>query len=111
MAYDEGLADELRDQLEATGAGITEKKMFGGLAFMVEGNFTVAASRNGGLLVRTDPDGVEELLELPGVEQMESAGRKMPGWVYVDAGAIDGEESVAKWLDRALEFVTGLPPK
>jgi TfoX/Sxy family transcriptional regulator of competence genes len=111
MTYDERLADELRDLLTARDAEPTEKRMFGGLAFMVEGNLTIAASRSGGLLVRTDPDEADEVNTLPGVEPMEMRGRKMPGWVFVDAAALDDESDLESWVDRALAFVQTLPPK
>ena len=95
MAYDERLAEEVRERLLVAAEGaLTEKRMFGGLGFMVDGNLTVAASRNGGLLVRTDPADAEEVLALEGVEQMESAGRKMPGWVFVAADVIRDEQSL-----------------
>ncbi len=111
MAYDERLADELRERLEEVDAELTEKKMFGGLGFMVDGNLTIAASRNGGLLVRTDPDDADEVLALPGVEAMEMRGRRMPGWVFVDAEALADEADLDAWVDRALAFVAELPPK
>lgn len=111
MAYDERLADELREGLVAREAEPTEKRMFGGLAFMVEGNLTIAASRTGGLLVRTDPDEAEEVHALPGVEPMEMRGRKMPGWVFVEATALTDANGLDAWIDRALAFVRNLPPK
>lgn len=111
MAYDQRLADELRALLEAREADPTEKRMFGGLAFMVEGNLTIAASRTGGLLVRTDPDEAAEVQALPGVEPMEMRGRKMPGWVFVDAAGLGDESDLVVWVDRALDFVRTLPPK
>jgi TfoX/Sxy family transcriptional regulator of competence genes len=110
MAYDERLADELRERLVAEEVFFEEKRMFGGLAFLVEGNLTIAASRQGGILVRTDPDEADEVLELPGVEPMAPAGRRMPGWVFVDAATLDAE-AIDAWLRRALDFVATLPPK
>lgn len=85
--------------------------MFGGLGFMVDGNLAVAASRRGGLLVRTDPADSEALLALPGVEPMEMRGRPMPGWLFVGAEALDEETAVDGWVDRALAFVATLPSK
>lgn len=111
MAYDEQLADEIRERLDPGAGEVTEKRMFGGLAFMVEGNMTIAASRNGGLLVRTDPDDAEEIHSLPGVEPMEMRGRKMPGWVFVDAESLRDEADLDAWIERALGFVATLPPK
>lgn len=111
MTYDERLAEELRERLARLGADPTEKRMFGGLAFMVEGNLTIAASRSGGLLVRTDPDEAAEVEALPGVEPMEMRGRKMPGWVFVDAEALRDEADLDAWVERALDFVSTLPSK
>ena len=111
MAYEERLADELRERLAAVDGEVVEKRMFGGLAFMLDGNLTVAASRRGGLLVRTDPADAEEVEALPGVEPMESAGRRMRGWVFVEADALGSEGDLDAWVTRALAFVTTLPPK
>jgi TfoX/Sxy family transcriptional regulator of competence genes len=111
MAYDEQLADEIRERLDPGAGQVTEKRMFGGLAFIVDGNMAIAASRNGGLLVRTDPDEAEEVQALPGVEPMEMRGRKMPGWVFVDAEALRDESDLDAWIERALDFVATLPPK
>jgi TfoX/Sxy family transcriptional regulator of competence genes len=112
MAYDARLAEELRERLLVAAEGeLTEKEMFGGLAFMVDGNLTIAASRTGGLLVRTDPADADEVLALEGVEPMENQGRKMPGWVFVEADVIRDEESLDDWVERSLTFVTTLPPK
>jgi TfoX/Sxy family transcriptional regulator of competence genes len=111
LAYDERLADELREHLASVEAEVTEKKMFGGLAFMVDGNLTVAASRRGGLLVRTDPADADETAALPGVEPMETGGRPMPGWFFVGADALASEGDLDPWVARALAFVATLPPK
>jgi TfoX/Sxy family transcriptional regulator of competence genes len=111
MAYDEQLAEEVRERLAAVDGEVTEKRMFGGLGFMVDGNLTVAASRRGGLLVRTDPADAEEVESQPGVEPMESRGRRMPGWAFVAADALDSEAAVDAWITRALAFTTTLPPK
>jgi TfoX/Sxy family transcriptional regulator of competence genes len=111
VTYDEQLADELRERLTEVDGEVTEKRMFGGLAFMLDGNLTVAASRRGGLLVRTDPADAEEVESLPGVEPMESAGRRMPGWVFVESDALANEDDVDAWVERALAFVATLPPK
>jgi len=111
VTYDERLAEEVRERLAAFDGEVVEKRMFGGLGFMVEGNLTVAASRRGGLLVRTDPDDAEEVESRPGVEPMESAGRRMPGWVFVAPEALADEGDLDAWVDRALAFVATLPPK
>jgi TfoX/Sxy family transcriptional regulator of competence genes len=112
MAYDERLAEEVRERLlVASGGELVEKRMFGGLGFMVDGNLTVAVSRRGGLLVRTDPADADEVLALEGVEPMEMRGRKMPGWVFVAADVIADEESLDDWIERSLSFVATLPAK
>jgi TfoX/Sxy family transcriptional regulator of competence genes len=111
MTYDERLADELREHLAEVDGEVVEKRMFGGLAFMLDGNLTVAASRRGGLLVRTDPADAAEVEALPGVEPMESAGRRMPGWVFVETDALASEGDLDAWVTRALDFVATLPPK
>ena len=112
MTYDERLADELRERLEASVGEVTEKRMFGGLAFMIEGNLTIAASRRGGLLVRTDPDEAAEIEALPGVEPMSTGGRRpMPGWFHVAPEALASETALDDWVDRTLAYVTTLPPK
>jgi TfoX/Sxy family transcriptional regulator of competence genes len=111
MTYDERLADELRERLGPDVGEVTEKRMFGGLAFMVEGNLTVAASRRGGLMVRTDPDDAYVVLAQPGVEPMVMGGREMRGWVYVAPEALTDESDLDAWVDRALAFIETLPPK
>jgi TfoX/Sxy family transcriptional regulator of competence genes len=111
VSYDERLAEEVRDRLAAEDFEVVEKAMFGGLGFMVDGNLAVAASRRGGLLVRTDPADSEDLLERPGVEPMETRGRPMPGWLFVGPEGLDDTTAVDDWIDRALAFVATLPPK
>jgi TfoX/Sxy family transcriptional regulator of competence genes len=111
MTYDERLADEIRERLDQVGGDVTERKMFGGLAFMVDGNLAIAASRRGGLLVRTDPADAEETSSLPGVEAMEMRGRPMPGWFFVAADALASEADLDPWVERALAFVSTFPAK
>jgi TfoX/Sxy family transcriptional regulator of competence genes len=111
VTYDERLADEVRERLAEVDGEVVEKRMFGGLGFMLDGNLTVAASRRGGLLVRTDPADAEKVESQPGVEPMESAGRRMPGWVFVSPDALGSEAELDAWVDRALAFVATLPPK
>jgi TfoX/Sxy family transcriptional regulator of competence genes len=112
MTYDEHLADEIRERLETAVGEVTEKRMFGGLAFMIEGNLTIAASRRGGILVRTDPDEAAEISALPGVEPMTSGGRRpMAGWFIVAASALASETALDEWIERTLAYVTTLPPK
>jgi len=107
VAYDEELAERLRE-LTTAAPGLTEKKMFGGLAFLVNGNMAIAASGQGGLLVRVDPDESEELAEQPGVETMVMRGRAMRGWLRVEATAGD---DLVPWVDRGVGYASSLPPK
>jgi TfoX/Sxy family transcriptional regulator of competence genes len=97
VAYDEQLAERVRDQLAGV-PGVTEKAMFGGLAFLVDGAMAVAASSRGGLLVRADRARAAELLALPGVQPSVMRGREMTGWLAVDAGAAATEEELAHWV-------------
>ena len=109
MAYDEALADRIRDSVEGT--PVIEKKMFGGLAFLVGGNMSVAASGQGGLLVRVDPDETESLLNEPGAAEFEMGGRgAMKGWLRVDADVLD-DETLQRWVDRGVAYAQSLPPK
>ena len=110
MAYDEELAGRIRE-LVADEGGITEKKMFGGLGFLVNGNMSVSASGQGGLLVRVDPDESDALLEKAGVEVMEMRGRQMRGWLRVDSDAVRTKRQLAGWVQRGVTFARSLPPK
>ena len=109
MAYDEELANRLREQL--SGTSYTEKKMFGGLAFLVGGNMSVAASRQGGILVRVDPAENDALLQEPGAAPMEMGGRgPMTGWLRVSADVLD-DATLAAWVSRGVAFARTLPSK
>jgi len=110
MPYDEELADSLRELLADEG-GITEKRMFGGLAFLVRGHMSVAALHTGGLLVRIDPADADECLAAPHVAPMEMRGRAMDGWIRVAPEALRSDRDVAAWVERSLAFVRSLPPK
>ena len=110
MAYDVELADRLRDLVEGV-AGVTEKKMFGGLAFLVDGNMAVAAASKGGLLLRVDPARTDELLEDPHAEPFEMHGRGAKGWLRVDPAGLGSEEDLQRWADVGLDYASSLPPK
>lgn len=110
MAYDEDLANRLRELLSAEDT-VTEKKMFGGLAFLVGGNMSVAASRNGGLLVRIDPADTDACLARPHVELMTMGGRTMDGWITVSPDGLKTKRELASWVKRSLAFVRTLPAK
>jgi TfoX/Sxy family transcriptional regulator of competence genes len=110
MAYDEDLANRLRELLADEDA-ITEKKMFGGLAFLLHGNMTVSASGKGGLLARIAPADTDAALALPHVTRMEMAGRSMDGWIRVAPDGVRTKRQLASWVNRSLAFVRTLPPK
>jgi TfoX/Sxy family transcriptional regulator of competence genes len=110
MAYDEDLANRLRELLADEDA-VTEKKMFGGLAFLVRGNMAVSASRNGGLLARIDPAETAAALERPHVALMEMRGRTMDGWITVAPEGLRTKRDLAPWVKRSLRFVKTLPAK
>ena len=110
MAYDEALAERLREHL--SGESYTEKKMFGGLAFLIGGNMSVAASGQGGLLVRVDPAENDVLLKEPGAEPMEMGGRGfMKGWLRVNPDVLSDEETLGAWVTRGVNYARSLPPK
>ena len=110
MAYDEELADRIRSML-AGEPGLTEKKMFGGLAFLVHGNMAVAASGQGGLLVRVNPEEGAELVAASSARPMEMRGREMAGWLRVDSADLSPEDALAPWVQRGLAYARSLPPK
>ena len=110
MAYDEELADRIRSRL-ASDPNLIEKKMFGGLAFLICGNMAVAASGQGGLLVRVDPEESDTLAETTPARLMEMRGRSMKGWLRVDDADVEGDDELAQWVDRGASYARSLPPK
>jgi TfoX/Sxy family transcriptional regulator of competence genes len=110
MAYDEDLADRLRELL-AEEPGLTEKRMFGGLAFLVEGHMSVAASGQGGLLVRVDPEETDALLAEPHAEPFEMRGRSMQGWLRIAPDGTRTKRQLAPWVRRGVAYARSLPPK
>jgi hypothetical protein len=110
MAYDEALADRIRDVVAAE-PGLSEMRMFGGLAFLVNGNMAVAASGQGGLLLRCDPARTEELVDGEHVHRFEMRGREMDGWLRVDTDAVDSDMELERWVGVALDHARSLPPK
>ena len=110
MAYDEHLAARIRSAIEGE-ADLSEKKMFGGLAFLLGGNMAVAASGQGGLLVRADPDSSETLLASKGVQPMEMRGRQMQGWVRVDDDAVRTKRQLERWVRVGVGHARTLPAK
>jgi TfoX/Sxy family transcriptional regulator of competence genes len=110
MAYDTDLADRIRELL-GTLRGVDEKRMFGGLAFLINGNMSVAVSKQGGILVRVPPDETEKLLVRAHVNPMVMAGREARGWIRVDADGVKTKRQLTAWVTRGVEFAQGLPPK
>jgi TfoX N-terminal domain len=110
MPYDEALAGRIRALL-GDRAGLTEQKMFGGLAFLVGGNMAIAASGHGGLMVRVDPEESDVLVATTPAEMMEMRGRRMPGWLHLDSAAVSDEVALAEWVDRGATYAGSLPPK
>jgi len=110
MAYDEDLADRIRELLLGEPA-LTEQKMFGGLAFLIGGNMAVAASGEGGLLVRADPAESDRLATAEAAEPMVMRGRPMQGWLRVGADAVRTKRQLKKWVDTGASYARTLPAK
>jgi len=110
VAYDEELAERIRHLL-AGEAGLKEQKMFGGLSFLIGGNMAVAASGQGGLLVRVDPEESDALVETTPAHLMEMGGRSMKGWLRVDDADVANDDELAQWVDRGATYARSLPAK
>jgi hypothetical protein len=110
MAYDEDLADRIRELIAAE-RGVEEKRMFGGLAFLINGNMSVAASGRGGLMVRVPPAETEKLVSRDHVEPMVMAGRETRGWVRVSDDGVKSKRQLQTWVSRGVDYAKSLPPK
>jgi TfoX/Sxy family transcriptional regulator of competence genes len=110
MAYDEELAERIRALLGER-PGLSERKMFGGLAFLAGGNMAVAASGQGGILVRVDPDESDELVASTPAAPMEMRGRSMAGWLRMDAADVAEDAALGEWVERGWRYASSLPPK
>jgi TfoX/Sxy family transcriptional regulator of competence genes len=110
VAYDEELAERIRALLDGE-AGVTEQKMFGGLAFLVRGNMAVAASGEGGALVRVDPAESDTLVATTSGRLMEMRGRQMQGWLRVGPEDLRTDDELATWVERGTAYARSLPPK
>lgn len=110
MAYEQDLGNRVRELL-AEEPGVTEKRMFGGLAFLIGGHMSVSVSGRGGLLLRCDPAETDALLRKPHAEPFEMRGRAMEGWLRVDAGGLGSKAQLGRWVTRGVEHARSLPPK
>ena len=110
MAYDEELAVRIRD-LVGDEPGLTEQKMFGGLAFLVGGNMAIAASGQGGILVHADPDASDALVETTDAYLMEMRGKQMHGWLRVDSEHVSTKPELARWVEVGTSYARSLPAK
>jgi hypothetical protein len=110
MAYDEELAARIR-KLIGGEVDLAEKKMFGGLAFLIAGNMAIGASGEGGILVRVDPEETDSLVETTSARPMEMRGREMKGWLRVDSEDVPTRDALAEWVARGTAYARSLPPK
>jgi hypothetical protein len=110
MAYDEDLANRIRELIAAE-HGVVEKKMFGGLAFLIGGHMSVSASGRGGLLLHVEPTETETLLAKPYAEPFEMRGRTMDGWVRVAPEGVKTKRQLQTWVQRGVTYARSLPPK
>jgi TfoX/Sxy family transcriptional regulator of competence genes len=110
VAYDEALADRIRELLGGE-SDLTEKKMFGGLAFLIGGNMAIAASSQGGVLVRVDPAQSDSLVASTNARPMEMRGRPMQGWLRVDAEDVRTKRELAKWVRLGAAYARSLHAK
>ena len=110
MAYDEHLAARIRELMGGE-RDVTEQRMFGGLAFLIGGHMAVAASGQGGLMVRLDPDDTDALVAKPHARPFEMRGRPMRGWLRVDAEGLQTKRQLEPWVKRGVAYARSLPPK
>jgi hypothetical protein len=110
VAYDEDLANRIRELLGAEN-GLDEKRMFGGLAFLINGNMAVAVSGRGGLMVRVPPADTDKFLARDHVEPMVMAGRETRGWLRVGADGVKTARQLRAWVTCGAEYARSLPPK
>jgi hypothetical protein len=110
VAYDEELANRVRE-LIATEPGLTEKRMFGGLAFLIGGHMSVSISGQGGLLLRCDPEETDALLGKPHAAPFEMRGRAMQGWLRIDPAGLNTKRQLEPWVTRGVKYARSLPAK
>jgi TfoX/Sxy family transcriptional regulator of competence genes len=110
VAYDEDLANRIRELVGAE-RDLTEKKMFGGLAFLIGGNMAVSASGHGGLLLRVDPEETDKLLDKPHAEPFVMRGRAMQGWLRIGPEGVRTKRDLERWVSRGVAYARSLPKK
>jgi TfoX/Sxy family transcriptional regulator of competence genes len=110
MAYDEDLANRVRE-LISTEDGLTEKRMFGGLAFLLDGHMSVAVSGRGGLMLRCDPAETGALRAKPHAGPFEMRGRAVDGWLRIDPDGVRTKRQLEPWVARGVAYARSLPPK
>jgi len=110
MAYDEDLANRIRTEVQDVD-NVTEMRMFGGLAFLVGGNMAVAASGQGGLLLRVDPAETETLAAEPHAGRFVMRGREMDGWLRVEPDGVESDADLSRWVEVGVRYASSLPPK
>jgi TfoX/Sxy family transcriptional regulator of competence genes len=110
MAYDEDLANRIRELLAAE-AGVTERRMFGGLSFLIGGHMSVSVSGRGGLMLRCDPSETDALLGKPHAAPFEMRGRAMDGWLRIDPEGLRTKRQLERWVAHGVSYARSLPPK
>ncbi|MBA3807231.1 MAG: TfoX/Sxy family protein [Solirubrobacterales bacterium] len=110
MAYDEDLANRIRE-LVGMQDGVSEMRMFGGLAFLIDGNMAVAASGQGGLMLRVEPGETDALLGKPHAHAFEMRGRAMKGWLRIDVEGVQSKRQLERWVARGVDYARSLPSK
>ena len=110
MAYDEGLAERIRQHLGGD-PDVAEKRMFGGIAFLLHGNMAVGVMSGGELMVRVGPDATDDALARPHTRRFDMTGRPMKGWILVSPDRTSDEAGLSEWVDAGADFAASLPPK
>lgn len=109
MAYDEVLAERIEEHIGDHPA-VTSKKMFGGVAYMFQGNMAVGVHKDS-LMIRFEKEAHDSVMAEPGVAEFDMTGKRMRGWAVVDAEAVADDDTLASWIDRSIEYAESLPPK
>jgi hypothetical protein len=110
VAYDEELANRIREALQGQ-AGVSEKRMFGGLAFLVNGHLAVSASRQGGLLLRIDPARGQALVTSRHAAPFVMRGHELDGWLRIDPAGLTTQRALARWVGLGVDYARSLPPR